>query len=211
MAVKPYFVTRVDGAAGTRTYYRRTPPPPIRVINQQTNRDLLAMLWNVVVYGTGNASRLPGRESGGKTGTTQDSHDAWFVGFTTDYVTSVWVGNDDNSPTRGITGGTIPAQVWKEVMLEAEKGLPVQGLQRSPPQEPRDPFLLSERETHFPADGEAMTAIGGNMPSFNAEQEAAPAAAPSQPQPQRRRGLFGWLFGDDEAEAPPAQREAPRP
>jgi penicillin-binding protein 1A len=210
MAVQPYFVTRVDGAAGTRTYYRRGAQNPHRVINQQVNRDLLAMLWNVVVYGTGSGSRLPGRESGGKTGTTQESNDAWFVGFTTDYVTGVWFGNDNNSSTR-VTGSTLPAQLWRTVMIDAERGLPVKGLDRSPPQEPRDAFFLSERETSFPRDGEAMAGIG--LPGFNAQEEP-PAEAGAPPPPTRRsRGLFGWLFGGDEDEAPPSARreDAPSP
>ena len=208
MAVQPYFVTRVDGAAGTRTYYRRGVQNPRRVINQQVNRDLLARLWNVVVYGTGSGSRLPGRESGGKTGTTQESNDAWFVGFTTDYVSGVWFGNDNNSSTR-VTGSTLPAQLWRTVMIDAERGLPVKGLDRSPPQEPRDTFFLSERETSFPRDGEAMAGIG--LPGFNAQEEP-PAEAGAPPPPTRRsRGLFGWLFGggeDDEQPAPPSREEA---
>ncbi|HJR57502.1 MAG TPA: PBP1A family penicillin-binding protein [Rhizomicrobium sp.] len=204
-AVTPYFVTRVDGAGGTRTYYRRTTPTPRRVIDAQVNRDLLAMMWNVVVYGTGNASRLPGRESGGKTGTTQDSHDAWFVGFTTDYVTGVWVGNDNNSPTRGVTGGTLPSQIWKDVMLTAERNLPVRGLDRSPPQESREQFFLSERDTRFPADGEAMASIRDGLPGFHVQEEEAAEAPP----PPRRRGggLFGWLFGSSDEEPTPPPRE----
>ena len=57
--------------------------------------------------------------------------------------TGVWVGNDDNSPTRGVTGGTLPAQIWKSAMLTAEKGLPLKPLDRSPPQPPNEPGLLS--------------------------------------------------------------------
>ena len=208
MAVQPYFVTRVDGAAGTRTYYRRGVQNPRRVINQQVNRDLLAMLWNVVVYGTGSGSRLPGRESGGKTGTTQESNDAWFVGFTTDYVSGVWFGNDNNSSTR-VTGSTLPAQLWRTVMIDAERGLPVKGLDRSPPQEPRDTFFLSERETSFPRDGEAMAGIG--LPGFKAQEEPPEEAGAPPPPTRRSRGLFGWLFGggeDDEQPAPPSREEA---
>ena len=59
------------------------------------------------------------REAAGKTGTTQNSQDAWFVGFTTDYVTGVWVGNDDNSPVSGATGGGLPAHIWRDFMVRA--------------------------------------------------------------------------------------------
>src|SRR6185312_613193 len=177
-AVEPYFVTQVDGNAGTVTYYKRSAPAPKRVIDAVVNRDMLAMLWNVVVFGTGNASRLPGRESGGKTGTTQDSHDAWFMGFTTDYVTGVWVGNDDNSPTRGVTGGTLPAQIWKSTMLVAEKGLPMKPLDRSPPQPPNEPSLFA---SGFSDSGGA--AVRG-------DDEAAPPEGPADEQetPRRHRG-----------------------
>ena len=213
-AVAPYFVTQVDGSGGTVTYYKRSAPAPRRIIDAVVNRDMLAMLWNVVVFGTGNASRLPGHESGGKTGTTQDSHDAWFVGFTTDYVTSVWVGNDDNSPTRGITGGTLPATIWKEAMLVAEKNLPPHGLDRSPPQEAREPLLLTAGDPAL-HDDESMSGIRGLMPSLNLPQEQGaedrPSAAdPSQAPRRRRGGLLGFLFGDDENSDPPPPPPPPR-
>ena len=213
-AVTPYFVTQVDGSGGTVTYYKRDAPSPRRVIDAVVNRDMLAMLWNVVVFGTGNSSRLPGRESGGKTGTTQDSHDAWFVGFTTDYVTSVWVGNDDNSPTRGITGGTLPATIWKDVMLVAEKGLPAKGLDRSPPQEAREPLLLTASDPGALHDDESMAGIRGLMPSFSAPQEQAADGHPADQQPsaprRRRGGLLGFLFGDDDSSDPPPPPPPPR-
>ena len=104
--VSPYLVTEVT-IAGKPVYQRRAAPPP-RVIDEGVNRDLTAMLYGVVIGGTGGYASLHGREAAGKTGTTQDSHDAWFVGFTTDYVAAAWVGNDNSSPTRGVTGGTLP-------------------------------------------------------------------------------------------------------
>ncbi|MCF7643720.1 hypothetical protein, partial [Acinetobacter johnsonii] len=64
----------------------------------------------------------------GKTGTTQDFHDAWFVGFTADLVCGVWIGNDDNSPMAHATGGTLPARIFHAFMTEAESGLPVRPL-----------------------------------------------------------------------------------
>ncbi|HEY0267525.1 MAG TPA: PBP1A family penicillin-binding protein, partial [Rhizomicrobium sp.] len=108
--VAPYLVTEVD--IGGQAIYQRHAPVLQRVIAQSVDRDLTAMLYGVIAGGTGGYASLHGREAAGKTGTTQDSHDAWFVGFTTDYVAAAWVGNDDSSPTRGVTGGTLPAQIW---------------------------------------------------------------------------------------------------
>ena len=75
------------------------------------------MLFDVIEKGTGKSARLPFAASG-KTGTTQDYRDAWFVGYTDDLICAVWVGNDDNSPMKGITGGTLPAKIWKEIMAQ---------------------------------------------------------------------------------------------
>ena len=74
------------------------------------------MLENVIKTGTGKKASLP-CFTAGKTGTSQDYRDAWFVGWTPTYVAAVWVGNDDNSPMDNITGGTLPAQIWKKIML----------------------------------------------------------------------------------------------
>jgi len=170
----------------------------------------------VVVYGTGASARLPNHEAGGKTGTTQDSHDAWFVGFTTDYVTGVWVGNDDSSPTRGVTGGTLPAAIWKEAMLAAEKNLPAHPLDRSPPQEARTPLTLTANDPGM-RDDEAMAGIRNMLPTFlGGRDEPADAgerqpAPGDQPAPRRRRGgLLGFLFGDDEDSGPPPPPPPPR-
>ncbi len=217
-AVTPYFVTQVDGAGGTQTYYRRTAPQPKRVIDAVVERDMLAMLWNVVVTGTGASARLPDREAGGKTGTTQDSHDAWFIGFTTDYVAGVWVGNDDSSPTRGVTGGTLPAQIWKEAMLAAEKGHKAVALDRSPPQEPREQLLLSAGDPLAGRDDEAMAGIRSMFPVIRIPQDQQQTQdqrpfEPAPPATRRRGGILGWLFGGDDASEPPPppppRREAP--
>jgi penicillin-binding protein 1A len=190
----PYFITEVD-AAGGRVLYRRAALKPQRVIDAAVDRDLLAMLWNVVVAGTGTTASLGPREAGGKTGTTQNSQDAWFVGFTTDYVTAVWVGNDDNSPTRGVTGGTLPAQIWKAAMLTAEKGLPLHGLNRSPPEPAHiDELLASEPSGQVTVgDDESTGAVARAEPPPEAER------------PRHRDGfdrVLGWLFGRDDDRAP---------
>ena len=125
---------------------------------------MLAMMWNVIATGTGNGASLAPREAAGKTGTTQNSQDAWFVGFTTDYVTGVWVGNDDNSATRGVTGGTLPAMIWKSAMRAAEKGLPLKPLDRSPPQPPNERNSVPRRQQRAAGcgDDEAGAADGAD-------------------------------------------------
>ena len=86
--------------------------------------------------GTGKAARLDERPSAGKTGTTQDFRDAWFVGFTADLVCGVWIGNDDNAPMVHATGGGLPAHIFKAFMESAETGLPVRALAGAPEEEP---------------------------------------------------------------------------
>ena len=78
-------------------------------------------------YGTGKAARLD-RPAAGKTGTTSDYRDAWFIGFTADYVGGVWLGNDNNAPMKRVTGGSLPARLWHDIMTDAHSGLPVRGL-----------------------------------------------------------------------------------
>ncbi|GAA3860346.1 transglycosylase domain-containing protein [Celeribacter arenosi] len=87
-----------------------------RVITPDAAQQLIYMMYNVVQSGTGTRARLDGIESAGKTGTTQAARDAWFMGFTSDYVAGVWMGYDDNTPLTGVTGGGLPAQIWHETM-----------------------------------------------------------------------------------------------
>jgi penicillin-binding protein 1A len=96
-----------------------------RVISPEASQLLTYMMHRVIEQGTGTRARLPGREAAGKTGTTQAARDAWFVGFTADYVAGVWMGYDDNTPLSGVTGGGLPAEIWHEVMVRIHDGLPV--------------------------------------------------------------------------------------
>jgi penicillin-binding protein 1A len=89
------------------------------------------MLSGVIGHGTGRSAALP-RPAAGKTGTTQDYRDAWFVGYTADIVAGVWLGNDDNSPTNKVTGGSLPAQTWRRFMLAATRAMPVRPLPSAP-------------------------------------------------------------------------------
>ena len=92
------------------------------------------MLSQVVSNGTGKRAKLEGHEVGGKTGTTQSYKDAWFIGYTAHYVAGVWVGNDDNSPTKRVTGGSLPTKIWKAVMTAAHEGLSPLPLPGQPPE-----------------------------------------------------------------------------
>ena len=98
-------------------------PEQHNVISESSAADLTSMLQDVIRAGTGRRANI-GRPAAGKTGTTSDYHDAWFVGYTPDLVASVWIGNDDNTSLGGIYGGTVPATIWKNFMTEALKGTP---------------------------------------------------------------------------------------
>ena len=113
-----------------------------RVLDHRVAGYLTAMMEETIRSGTGTRAALPdGRPAAGKTGTTQAARDAWFIGFTADYVTGVWMGNDDNAPLTGVTGGGLPAAIWRETMVRLHDGLPIRPLpalrpERRPPAQP---------------------------------------------------------------------------
>ena len=93
-----------------------------RVVTQDVAEALTYMMYEAIESGTGQRARLNGVQAAGKTGTTQSAKDAWFIGFTRDLVVGVWIGNDDNTPLRGVTGGTLPAEIWHRVAQKAYEG-----------------------------------------------------------------------------------------
>ena len=95
-----------------------------RVISEEAAQELIWMMHQVVNGGTGARANLPDREVAGKTGTTQAARDAWFMGFSANYVAGVWMGYDDNTPLSGVTGGGLPAEIWHSVMVRAHEGIP---------------------------------------------------------------------------------------
>jgi 1A family penicillin-binding protein len=114
-----------------------------RVINEEAARQLIWMMEKVVTQGTGGRAKLPDRQVAGKTGTSQEARDAWFIGFTADYVAGVWMGYDDNTPLAGVTGSGLPAEIWHEAMVRVHDGLPVRPL---PMIEPRAPQQVAQPE-----------------------------------------------------------------
>ena len=99
-----------------------------RVIRESVARELIFMMHKVVQDGTGRQAALEGVEVAGKTGTTPAARDAWFIGFTADYVAGVWMGYDDNTPLSGVTGGGLPAEIWRETMRRVYDGVPARPL-----------------------------------------------------------------------------------
>ncbi|MBI3677112.1 MAG: PBP1A family penicillin-binding protein [Proteobacteria bacterium] len=187
LKIEPYFVTRVDANDG-RTLYKRKPPEPQRVIASHVDRDLTAMLYGVMTEGTGIGAQIPGHEAAGKTGTTQDYHDAWFVGFTADYVAAVWVGNDDSSPMKNVTGATLPGTVWKTVMTAAEANLPAKPLDKSAPQP------VEGQGVFFSSSG-VDTETGGATIVGNDDQTGQNSEAQTQRPRQGNNSFWDWLFG----------------
>jgi penicillin-binding protein 1A len=125
VAVWPYGISRIKTSDNTVLYQHRDDSRDI-VVSKKATQQLRQLLEGAVQYGTGKAASF-NWPSAGKTGTTSDFRDALFVGFTSEFVAGTWVGNDDNSPMRKVTGGTIPAQIWRQFMIDAHAGMPVRG------------------------------------------------------------------------------------
>lgn len=127
----PYFIKQVKntGGEGLYKYIDRTPE---RVYAQSHADQMVDMLRDAVVSGTARGAQIGKREVAGKTGTSQDHRDAWFVGFSADYTAGVWMGNDDNSSMYKVTGGLLPADVWSDLMRTVHKGKKYRPLLQAP-------------------------------------------------------------------------------
>jgi 1A family penicillin-binding protein len=134
-----------------------------RAISELAAQELVYMLSEVVKSGTGTRAALPDREAAGKTGTTQAARDAWFIGFTADYVAGVWMGYDDNTPLKGVTGSGLPAEIWRETMVRVHEGIPAMPLPMFIP-EPRQtpgPVPLPGQDAPY-AQETPLPPSGGN-------------------------------------------------
>lgn len=126
-AIQPFAIQEIRNRNGQILYSRPDVSAP-STVSSSAVETLVGMMENVVQNGTGKRAALGSRPVAGKTGTSSDYRDAWFIGFTADYTTAVWLGNDDNHPMRKIVGGNLPAQVWRNYMAEVESNLPERGL-----------------------------------------------------------------------------------
>ncbi len=144
-------ITQILNYDGDILYdFSRDEPPAERVLSERANADMNRMLVNIPVNGTARKAALAGGiVTGGKTGTTQAYRDAWFVGFTGNYTTAVWFGNDDYTSTNNMTGGSLPAMTFKRLMDYAHQGIelrPIPGIENPlpGPQAPEDAVAAAE-------------------------------------------------------------------
>ena len=130
--VIPYVVTTVKAGDG-KVLYKRADNGLGRVIDPNAVGMMNAMMHETFVIGTARKGDIPGWDFAGKTGTSQDFRDAWFIGYSGSLVTGVWLGNDDGEPTKKASGGNLPVDIWKTYMTQALKGqppIPLPGLNR---------------------------------------------------------------------------------
>ena len=176
--VIPHVILEVKTTTG-QVIYRRPAPALGQVVDPAHIGMMNRMMRETLVSGTARKSDLPGHPAAGKTGTTQDHRDAWFVGYTGQLVATVWVGNDDSQPMKKVTGSGLPAEIWADFMRQAHRGLPSQPLPGA-----RDADPLS---------GLLQAAIGPSTPPATVQE--SPGAWQQQGPSARDRSLLSRLFG----------------
>jgi penicillin-binding protein 1A len=179
-AVAPHVVTRIKTVSG-KLLYMRQPDERNQVIDPRHVAMMNAMMRETLVSGTAKKADIPGWPAAGKTGTSQDYRDAWFIGYTASLVTGVWLGNDDNSPTRKATGGGLPVEVWSRFMKAAHDGVPVAALPGSQGNWGLSNLAQAASQVTAPAP-----------PPSGASSRPAPTRANVRPEPAA--GLDGWLM-----------------
>jgi penicillin-binding protein 1A len=135
-SITPHAVLEVRTGTGDLVWrFDRDGKKPVQVISPQVASDINMMLNLAAEQGTGRRAILPGIPIAGKTGTTNAYRDAWFVGYTGNYIAGVWYGNDDYQVTNRMTGGSLPAMTWQQIMLNAHEGIelrPLPGVNAKP-------------------------------------------------------------------------------
>lgn len=197
-AVTPHAILEVRTGAGEVIWrFDRDGPKPRQVMTAQVAKDMVFMMNKVVEEGTGKRAQLDGVKVAGKTGTTNAFRDAWFMGYTGNYVGGVWMGNDDYQSTKRMTGGTLPAQTWGQIMAYAHQGIelrPLVGAAPTPapprPQavvaaapvaaSPRPTLLTKSAATILIRIEKAMDDARAAMPPLNVSTIVGPRAEPAQ-------------------------------
>jgi penicillin-binding protein 1A len=192
-AVSPHVVTRIRTLDG-KLLYARQPEQPNQVIEPRNVAMMNSMMEQTLISGTARKAEIQGWQAAGKTGTSQDFRDAWFIGYTSHLVAGVWLGNDDNSPTKKTTGGGLPVEVWSRFMRVA-----LQGVQPTPL--PNAAVLTAQ--SSGPLATLAQLGSQVTAPTPQATAPAAPQPANNSGRPSQTRaavrpdadaGLDGWLI-----------------
>ena len=174
MSVTPYAIIKVENSAG-QTLYERTPVQESQVLKGTVVHMMNNMLMAVTTIGTGRGAQI-GRPIAGKTGTTSDYKDAWFVGFVPQLVTGVWVGNDNTESMKKVSGASLPASIWHRYMGAALKEIPVAEI----PNQPNPGVIQGLLPWFFPQQNSAPVQQPGNIPApFNQNATPAPGNAGS--------------------------------
>jgi penicillin-binding protein 1A len=182
-AISPHVVTRIKTLDG-KLLYARQPEQPNQAIEPRNVALMNVMMQETLVSGTARKAEIPGWVAAGKTGTSQDFRDAWFVGYTANLVTGVWLGNDDNSPTKKATGGGLPVEVWTRFMRTAHQGVP------PAPLPPNMQAIASNTLTQIASQITPSAQAAPQSTTGTARQ--APGRGAARPEPAA--GLDGWLM-----------------
>lgn len=185
-AVAPHVVRRIRTLDG-KLLYMRPPDEHNQVIEPRYVAMMNTMMRETLISGTAKKAEIPGWMAAGKTGTSQDYRDAWFIGYTASLVTGVWLGNDDNSPTRKATGGGLPVEVWSRFMRTAHEGVPVAALPNA-----QAGWGLSNLAQAASQMSPPTVAAPGPAPANNGGYRSAPTRAAVRP--EAAPGLDGWLM-----------------
>jgi penicillin-binding protein 1A len=210
----PYLITSVRSTRGD-ILYSHAASAPTPVLDPLFATRMVEMLKGVILAGTGTGANI-GRPAAGKTGTSQNWRDAWFIGFTPDVLAAVWVGNDNGAPMAKVTGGELPAEIWKRFMTVAEKGLPPRDfpwLVPEPLEEPTvttvsDPRPYQDEPSITTSDPPAASEAGPppGAPDYGPPVDGPPDYGPSDGAPRDERGVPLRRF-----RAPPPEDEGPPP
>src|SRR5712664_2635646 len=187
--VAPHVVTRIRTTEG-KVLYARLPDQLGQVIEPRNVAMMNTMMQETLLSGTARKAEIPGWMAAGKTGTSQDFRDAWFIGYTANLVTGVWLGNDDNSPTKKATGGGLPVEVWTRFMRSAHQGVAVAAL----PNSRQDGFFSNLIQAASQVSAPSTSTAAAPPAQQPANGAARPAPTRTWVRPEAAGGLDGWLM-----------------
>ena len=189
--VSPHVVTRIRTGEG-KVLYLRPSDQLGQVIEPRHVAMMNTMMQETLLSGTARKAEIPSWTAAGKTGTSQDFRDAWFIGYTANLVTGVWLGNDDNSPTRKATGGGLPVEVWTRFMKVAHQGVPIAALPNSQAGGLFSSLIQAASQISAPSAPPVVQAPAPLAPMSSASANR-PAPTRTSARPEAAAGLDGWL------------------